>query len=179
MNPQPVTAHLPTKGGGFEFYKAAGKLTGKKALITGGDSGIGRAVAILFSMDGAEISIAYLAAEEDDAQHTKKQVQKNGEKIHLFQTDVTCAKNCKELVDKAVNSMGGINVLVNNAAYQAPKDDISEVSEYVIFHDELVKWGLMFLVPGSNDSKLSTQTFTPISTSPNTAFHTCHPATQS
>ena len=146
MTPQPVTSHLPSKNGGFELYKAAGKLTGKRALITGGDSGIGRAVAILFAMEGAEVSIVYLAPEEEDAQHTKKQVQKNGGKIHLFQTDVTCAKNCKELVDKAVKSMGGINILVNNAAYQAPKDDISEISESVFFLHLLVEIGTDIMV---------------------------------
>jgi NAD(P)-dependent dehydrogenase (short-subunit alcohol dehydrogenase family) len=130
MEPKPTKTHLPADEG-YQLYKAAGKLQGKKALITGGDSGIGRAVAILFAMEGAEVTIAYLPAEEEDAQHTKKQVERNGGKIHLFQADVTHANNCKVLVEKAVSAMDGLNILVNNAAFQAPKEDISEISEYV------------------------------------------------
>jgi NAD(P)-dependent dehydrogenase (short-subunit alcohol dehydrogenase family) len=104
--PKPTKAHLPTEDGRYELYKAAGKLTGKKALITGEDSSIGRAVAILFRMEGADVAIAYFPAEVDDAQHTKAQVQKNGGCIHLFQVDVTHASNCKDLVQKAVATLG-------------------------------------------------------------------------
>ena|SRR5690554_3350248 len=129
MEPKPKKVHLPGEDHGYEIYKAAGKLAGKKALITGGDSGIGRAVAILFAMEGAQVAIAYLPAEEDDAQHTKAQVEKNGGRIHLFQTDLTHANNCKELVKKAVEALGGLNILVNNAAYQMEKHDIADVSE--------------------------------------------------
>ncbi|KFY29075.1 hypothetical protein V493_02560 [Pseudogymnoascus sp. VKM F-4281 (FW-2241)] len=68
MEPKPTKAHLPTEDRGFELYKAAGKLAGKKALITGGDSEIGTAVAIMFAMEGADVAIAYLPAEEQDAQ---------------------------------------------------------------------------------------------------------------
>lgn len=107
MTPKPKKAHLPTEDGGFQIYKAAGKLAGKKALITGGDSGIGRAVAILFAMEGARIAITYLPAEEEDAQHTKAQVEKNGGSIHLFPVDLTHVTNCKDLIQRAVDALGG------------------------------------------------------------------------
>ncbi len=124
-----VAGHTPESQPQSQFYKAAGKLAGKKALITGGDSGIGRAVAILFAMEGADVAIAYLPAEEEDAQHTKAQVEKNGGHIHLFQTDLTHANNCKDLVQKAVDALGGLNILVNNAAYQETKKDIDDTNE--------------------------------------------------
>lgn len=129
MEPKPTKVHLPAEDEGYQIYKAAGKLAGKKALITGGDSGIGRAVAILFAMEGAHVAIAYLPAEEEDAQHTKAQVEKNGGSIHLFQVDLTHATNCKELVQKAVDALGGLNILVNNAAYQMSKADITDIEE--------------------------------------------------
>lgn len=132
MEPKPTKTHLPTEDEGYQIYKASGKLTGKKALITGGDSGIGRAVAILFAMEGADVAIAYLPAEEEDAQHTKAQVEKNGGRLHLFQTDVAHANNCKELVRQAVDALGGLNILVNNAAYQMEKRDIEDTAELVV-----------------------------------------------
>ena len=129
MDPKPSKAHLPSEDQGYQLYKAAGKLEGKKALITGGDSGIGRAIAILFAMEGAEMAIAYLPEEEEDAQHTKQQVEKNGGTIYLFQADLRSAKACKELVDEASRAMGGLNILVNNAAYQMMIRDIADLSE--------------------------------------------------
>ncbi|KAG9618756.1 hypothetical protein KCU98_g16196, partial [Aureobasidium melanogenum] len=86
--PDPVNEHLPTEDGGYQLYKAAGKLEGKKAIITGGDSGIGRAIAILFAMEGADSLIAYLEVEEKDAQETKKKVESYGRKCHLLQVDL-------------------------------------------------------------------------------------------
>jgi hypothetical protein len=129
MEPKPTKAHLPTEDGGYDIYKAAGKLAGKKVLITGGDSGIGRAVAILFAMEGAHIAISYLPTEEEDAQHTKVQVEKNGGSIRLFPTDLSHANNCKDLIAKSVAALGGLNVLVNNAAYQMTKKDIEDIEE--------------------------------------------------
>ncbi|KAF2142615.1 uncharacterized protein K452DRAFT_270401 [Aplosporella prunicola CBS 121167] len=127
--PPPENEHVPTEDGGYQIYKAAGKLEGKKAIITGGDSGIGRAVAILFAMEGADSFIAYLPEEESDAQETKKHVEKYGRKCHLMATDLTDKKNCQAVVDKALEVMGAINVLVNNAAYQMMVNDIKDLSE--------------------------------------------------
>lgn len=120
---------LPTDDGGYQKYKAAGKLQGKKAIITGGDSGIGRATAILFALEGADSLIAYLPEEEDDAQETKRLVEKAGQKCYLVPTDLTDRKNCQKVVDEAVKAMGGINILFNNAAYQMMVDDIKDLSE--------------------------------------------------
>jgi len=127
--PDPVSSHIPTEDGGYQKYKAAGKLEGKKALITGGDSGIGRAVAILFAMEGADSFIVYLPDEEKDAQETKSRVEEYGRSCYLYPADVTSMENCKKIVDEAVSKMGTINILVNNAAYQMMKKDISELSE--------------------------------------------------
>ncbi|KAI8629456.1 short chain dehydrogenase [Xylariaceae sp. FL1651] len=120
---------LPTDEGGYQKYRPAGKLEGKKAIITGGDSGIGRATAILFAMEGADSFIAYLPDEEKDAQETKKIVESHGRKCHLHATDLTKKDNCKKLVDEAVNAMGGVNILFNNAAYQMMINDIHDLSE--------------------------------------------------
>ncbi|MCJ1419556.1 hypothetical protein MMC32_005911 [Xylographa parallela] len=127
--PQPVNEEIPTEDGGFQKYKPAGKLEGKKAIITGGDSGIGRAIAVLFAMEGADSFIAYLPNEEKDAQETKRLVEKYGQKCFLHSTDLTIQHNCKTVVDEAVAAMGGLNILVNNAAYQMMQKDISDLSE--------------------------------------------------
>jgi len=103
---EPFDAHLPTEDGGFQLYKAAGKLQGKKAVITGGDSGIGRATAILFAMEGAESLIANLPEEEDDALDTKKAVEKYGGKLHLLQVNLKEKENCKKVISEAVEKMG-------------------------------------------------------------------------
>ena len=84
----PVNDQLPTSSGSYQTYKAAGKLSGKKALITGGDSGIGRAVAILYAMEGAKSTIVYTSEEEKDAQKTKGLVEEKGGKLHLLQADL-------------------------------------------------------------------------------------------
>lgn len=129
MNPRPVYNKLPTPDGGYELYKAAGKLAGKKALITGGDSGIGRATAVLFAMEGADSAIVYLPQEEEDAQETKKMVENYGSKCHLFQADVSKQENCKKLVDDVLKAMGKVNILVNNAAYQMEVESITDLKE--------------------------------------------------
>jgi len=129
LDPQPLYDQLPTDDGGAQLYKAAGKLEGKKALITGGDSGIGRAVAILYAMEGADVFIAYLPQEEEDAQKTKKLVEEKGRKCYLHSTDLKVRENCKKLVDDAVKQLGGIDILVNNAAYQMMVEDIKDLSE--------------------------------------------------
>jgi len=129
--PAPVDKQIPTEDGGYQIYKAAGKLKGKKAIITGGDSGIGRAVAILYAMEGADSIIAYLPEEQSDAEDTKKTVEEHGGKCYLFPTDIRKQSNCKKLVDEALEKMGAINIVVNNAAYQNMINGIAELSEYV------------------------------------------------
>ncbi|KAI5207978.1 hypothetical protein AUEXF2481DRAFT_7930 [Aureobasidium subglaciale EXF-2481] len=127
--PTPQNEHLPTEDGGFQLYKAAGKLDGKKAIITGGDSGIGRAIAIMYAMEGADSLIAYLEVEEKDAQETKKKVESYGRKCHLLQCDLKKKEDCQKVVDTALEKMGAINVLVNNAAFQNMVEDIKDLSE--------------------------------------------------
>jgi NAD(P)-dependent dehydrogenase (short-subunit alcohol dehydrogenase family) len=133
-DPKPTSSKLPTEDNGYQTYKAAGKLSGKKAIITGGDSGIGRAVAILFAMEGASSLITYLPEEEKDAQETKRQVEKFGQSCHCFATDLRDKRNCQEVVDTALRSLGGIDILVNNAGTQTMIDDIKDLEEYVSFN---------------------------------------------
>jgi len=120
---------LPTADGGYQKYKPAGKLQGKKAIITGGDSGIGRATAILFAMEGADSLIVYLPDEEKDAQETKQIIEKNGQKCFLLACDLTAQENCKKVIDEALKTLGAINILFNNAAYQMMINDIHDLSE--------------------------------------------------
>ncbi|KIW05374.1 uncharacterized protein PV09_03890 [Verruconis gallopava] len=125
----PQSQHVPTEDGGYALYKAAGKLQDKSCIITGGDSGIGRATAILFAMEGADSLIAYLPEEEQDAQETKKQVEKHGRNCYLLSTDITDKANCKKVVETALKEMGKIDILFNNAAYQMMVEDIQDLSE--------------------------------------------------
>lgn len=132
-DPKPVSAHIPTEDGGYQIYKAAGKLQDKKAIITGGDSGIGRAIAILFAMEGASSVIVYLPEEEKDAQETKRRVEELGQQCHCLAIDLRKKENCQKIIDTALQMMGGIDILVNNAAFQDMLSDISELDEYVLF----------------------------------------------
>jgi NAD(P)-dependent dehydrogenase (short-subunit alcohol dehydrogenase family) len=115
-------------------YKAAGKLEGKKALITGGDSGIGRAVATLFAREGADVAINYLEEEQSDAEETRQAVEEAGAKCLLLPGDVTAQGLCDELVEKTVERFGGIDVLVSNAAYQRRKDSLDDLSDEELQH---------------------------------------------
>ncbi|KAI9723478.1 MAG: hypothetical protein M1828_004208 [Chrysothrix sp. TS-e1954] len=126
--PKPTSTNLPTEDGGYQKYKAAGKLAGKKALITGGDSGIGRATAILYAMEGADVFIAYLPQEEDDAAETKKRVEEHGHKCFTHATDLRKVENCKTTIEKAVQQLGTINVLFLNHAFQNTINDIADLS---------------------------------------------------
>lgn len=129
IGPDPVNDQLPTADGGYQLYKAAGKLAGRKALITGGDSGIGRAVAILYAMESAESTIVCNNEEEKDAQQTLQLVERKGGKVHLLQADLRKQEHCKEVVEKAYRNMGTINILVLNHGTRMMKNDISELSE--------------------------------------------------
>jgi predicted ATP-dependent serine protease len=95
-------------------YEGRGLLQGKAALITGGDSGIGRSVAILFAREGADVSIVYLPEEEEDAQYVKSKIEEAGRKANLMQFDLKERKNCEAAVEKHMAVFGKLNVLVNN-----------------------------------------------------------------
>ncbi|KFY15650.1 hypothetical protein V492_01847 [Pseudogymnoascus sp. VKM F-4246] len=112
---------------GFVEYKGSGKLKDKKVLITGGDSGIGRAVAIIFAREGADITIVFLPEEKEDAEDTKKSVEKEGKKCLLVPGNLMENSKCKEAVDKHVKAYGEINVLVNNASKQVMCQDFAEI----------------------------------------------------
>ena len=103
---------------GEESYRGSGRLQGKKAVVTGGDSGIGRAVALAFAREGADVLIVYLEAEEKDAQETVSLVEDAGRRAVTVPADLTEEEQCQRVVDRAVQEFGGIDVLVNNAAYQ-------------------------------------------------------------
>ncbi|KAI9924049.1 hypothetical protein ASPWEDRAFT_47889 [Aspergillus wentii DTO 134E9] len=128
-DPKPVSTRVPTEDGGYQTYKAAGKLAGKRTIITGGDSGIGRAIAILFAMEGASSLIVYLPEEERDAQETKRRVEEIGCKCYCLAIDIREKENCRKVIDVAIKSMGGIDILVNNAAFQNMVHDISSLDE--------------------------------------------------
>ncbi|MEP6558363.1 MAG: SDR family oxidoreductase [Burkholderiales bacterium] len=109
-------------------YKGSGKLEGFATLITGGDSGIGRSVAILFAREGADVAIVYLN-EDEDAEHTKHHVEKEGRRCLLIRGDVTDMAFCHSAVDQTVNAFGRLDVLVNNAAFQEHADSIEQLTE--------------------------------------------------
>ena len=110
-------------------YRAAGKLAGKAALITGGDSGIGRAVAVLYAREGADVAIVYLPQEQSDAEETRRAVEAEGRKCVLLPGDVTDAQFCRDAVERTARELGTLDVLVNNAAFQHNVKTLDEVSE--------------------------------------------------
>ena len=120
MNPQPDY--------GEESYTGSGRLEGKKALITGADSGIGRAVALAYAREGADVAVIYLS-ETEEAKETERLVTEAGRKCLLIETDVSKAKNCRDLVAKVANEFGRIDILVNNAAHQASFKSIEDIPE--------------------------------------------------
>jgi NAD(P)-dependent dehydrogenase (short-subunit alcohol dehydrogenase family) len=111
------------------LYKAAGKLEGKAALVTGGDSGIGRAVATLYAREGADVAITFLPAEQSDAEVTKQAVEKEGRKCVLISGDLTDASFCKNAVERTVNELGHLDILVSNAGHQNRKESLQDVTD--------------------------------------------------
>lgn len=109
-------------------YKGSQKLLGRVALISGGDSGIGRAVAVLFAREGADVAIAYLASTED-AEETRRHVEAEGQRCLLLQGDVRDKAWCEDAVDQTVRALGGLDILVNNAALQKHADSIDEIDD--------------------------------------------------
>lgn len=140
------------------LYKAGGKLIGKAALITGGDSGIGRAVAVLYAREGADVAITHLPAEQSDADETRLAVEKEGRRCLLLAGDLTDAAFCGFVVERTVHEFGKLDILVNNAAHQNRKKDVGEISDdewdrtfktniYAYFR--LVKAAMPHLKPGA------------------------------
>ncbi|MBO0933131.1 glucose 1-dehydrogenase [Fibrella aquatilis] len=121
MTPEPISE--------LTNYSAAGKLADKVAIITGGDSGIGRAVAVAFAKEGANVAIVYLDAEEEDAQETKRLAEQFGTKCLLLPSDVRSKEKCQQAVDQTVSEFGKLNILVNNAAYQHIQKKIADITE--------------------------------------------------
>ena len=111
------------------LYKGADKLKGKAALITGGDSGIGRSVAVLYAREGADVAIVYLAAEQSDAEGTKTAVEAEGRKCLLLPGDVKDPKFCRDAVEKTVAAYGHLDILVNNAAYQETREKLEDITD--------------------------------------------------
>lgn len=111
------------------LYAGAGKLREKVALITGGDSGIGRAVAVLFAREGADVAFTFLKEEKRDADETKRAIEAEGQRAVALSGDVRDPKVCKRLVDQTVKEFGKLDILVNNAAFQQHQESIDDVTE--------------------------------------------------
>ena len=126
--PGKTDAMRPRPDHGEVSYEGSGRLTGKRALITGGDSGIGRAVAIAFAREGADVLISYLSEHEDAAQ-TGRWIEKAGRKAILVAGDIQDSSHCRQLVDRAVSDLGGLDILVNNAAHQATFDSLDAITD--------------------------------------------------
>jgi NAD(P)-dependent dehydrogenase (short-subunit alcohol dehydrogenase family) len=129
QKPPGTTSRMdPKPDHGEESYRGNGRLEGKATVITGADSGIGRAVAIAYAREGADVLISYLS-EHEDARDTAKLVEEAGRKAVLVPGDISRPQHCREIIDKAVEEFGKIDVLVNNAAYQMSHDSLEEVSD--------------------------------------------------
>ncbi|MGM7645667.1 MULTISPECIES: glucose 1-dehydrogenase [Nocardia] len=148
----------PVPDCGENSYQGSGKLTGKAAVVTGADSGIGRAVAIAYAREGADVLISYLD-EHDDAKEVADLVTQAGRRAVLMAGDLSDAAHCRAVIDKAVEEFGRVDVLVSNAAFQMSHDDITEISDEefaytfalnvgAYFH--LVKAALPHMRPGSS-----------------------------
>ena len=119
----------PRPDHGETSYKGTGRLLGRKALITGGDSGIGRATAIAFAREGADVAIGYLPPEESDAREVKALIEQAGRKAVLLPGDIRSEAFCRRLVADAVAALGGLDILVNNAARQVSQESILDITE--------------------------------------------------
>jgi NAD(P)-dependent dehydrogenase (short-subunit alcohol dehydrogenase family) len=124
-----LTASMkPVPDHGEQSYQGSGRLKGRKAVITGADSGIGRAVAIAYAREGADVLISYLE-EHEDAEATKILVEASGQKAVLMAGDIQDAAHCRKIIEKAISELGGLDLLVNNAAHQASFNSITDISD--------------------------------------------------
>jgi NAD(P)-dependent dehydrogenase (short-subunit alcohol dehydrogenase family) len=148
----------PEPDHGEESYKGSGRLSGKVAIITGGDSGIGRAVAIAYAREGADIALSYLD-ESKDAEAVKSWVEKAGRKCLLLPGDLSAAARAREVVAKTVSEFGKVDVLVNNEAFQQPNKGLETIDDEIFekhFRDNvfapfyLTKAALAHMAPGSS-----------------------------
>jgi NAD(P)-dependent dehydrogenase (short-subunit alcohol dehydrogenase family) len=148
----------PVPDCGEDSYRGSGKLAGKVAVITGGDSGIGRAVAIAYAREGADVLIAYLS-EDADARDTAKYVEQAGRRAVLVDGDLSEAQHCRDVIARAVREFGRVDVLVSNAAYQMTRESLDEIPDdewgytfrtnvEAMFH--LVKAAVPHMGPGSS-----------------------------
>ncbi|SFO52965.1 hypothetical protein SAMN05660359_04086 [Geodermatophilus obscurus] len=135
----------PKPDHGEESYRGSGKLTGKRAVITGGDSGIGRAVAIAFAREGADVLISYLS-EHEDAQETARYVEEAGRRCVLVPGDLSDRAHAKTIIPRAVEELGGIDVLVNNAAFQMSHQTLDEISDEEWDHTVALNLTAMFVL---------------------------------
>src|SRR5215212_4366615 len=113
---------------GEATYRGSGRLEGRKAVVTGGDSGIGRAVALAFAREGADVAISYLEDEQRDADETARLVRDAGRTALEVPGDLQDEDYCRSLVDRTTHEFGGVDILVNNAAYQMARDGLADIS---------------------------------------------------
>ncbi len=159
QQPPGVEAQMtPRPDHGEHSYQGHGRLAGKAAVITGGDSGIGRAVAIAFAREGADVLISYLS-EEDDAQETRRWVEQAGRKCMLVPGDIADPAHCRRIIQQAVDGFGRIDILVNNAAFQMTRDSLQDIPDEEWLHTFnvnihaqffLVKAALAHMKPGAS-----------------------------
>jgi NAD(P)-dependent dehydrogenase (short-subunit alcohol dehydrogenase family) len=129
QEPPGTTAEMrPRPDHGEESYRGTGRLAGKKAVITGADSGIGRAVAIAYAREGADVLLSYLS-EDEDAEDTARLVREAGQNAVLVPGDIAKAQQCRDIIDRAVAEFGQIDVVVSNAAYQMSHESLDEISD--------------------------------------------------
>ncbi|MFZ0384962.1 MAG: SDR family oxidoreductase [Solirubrobacteraceae bacterium] len=144
QKPPGVTADMtPNPDHGEESYVGSGRLAGKKAIITGADSGIGKAVAIAYAREGADVLIAYLD-EHEDAQDTARWVKEAGRNAVLLPGDLTDPAHCREVIATAVEHLGGVDVLVSNAAFQMTHESIEEIPDEEWDHTLATNMSAMF-----------------------------------
>ncbi len=110
-------------------YKAAGKLQGKAALVTGGDSGVGRAICVLYAREGADVAFTYLPQEEVDAQETRQAIEAEGRRCHAIAGDLADPTFCRQVVEHTVHAFGQLNILVSNAAHQNRKESLDQITD--------------------------------------------------